>query len=143
MVERLKQFISTEYDEDERDNTSKKRISLKPKEVPEFLSKHFKDFVTSNTLDFLRRFNISTEFLYIQPDNQKQCDDYNKALKFVHSFRPINDTAERGVKLFEEFNKVLTNDEQDKQYFMQSVTDYKKTFPTHTKTDLSSEKCSK
>ena len=38
----------------------------------------------------------------------------------------VNDIAERGVKLIEDYNKLITNDEQQKQYLLQVVSNYKK-----------------
>ena len=35
--------------------------------------------------------------------------------------RVVNDTDERGVKLFEEYNSLLTNDEEEKQFLLQVV----------------------
>ena len=34
--------------------------------------------------------------------------------------------AERGVKLIEEYNKILTNDKQQEQYLLQVVSSYQK-----------------
>lgn len=33
----------------------------------------------------------------------------------------VNDSAERGVQLFQNFNKVLTNKEDEKQFLLQVV----------------------
>lgn len=50
----------------------------------------------------------------------------------------INDAAERGVKLIEEYNNILPKKEEEKQYLLQVVTDYRKNFKSHTKTALTS-----
>ena len=44
--------------------------------------------------------------------------------------RVVNDTAERGVKLFEEYNSLLTNDEEEKQFLLQVVEANRKAVPT-------------
>jgi len=44
--------------------------------------------------------------------------------------RVVNDTAERGVKLFEEYNSLLTNDEEEKQFILQVVEANRKAVPT-------------
>ncbi|XP_037931749.1 relaxin receptor 1-like [Teleopsis dalmanni] len=84
-----------------------KRIVLKTENVTDFLSKSLEDFVTGNTINIFKRFNISTDFLNLEPEKWNQHTDYVHAVKIVYSIRPVNDTAERGVKLFEEFNRVL------------------------------------
>lgn len=49
----------------------------------------------------------------------KNGNDYKKGKHCVKELRVLNDTAERGVQLFQEFKKLLTNDEDDKQFLLQ------------------------
>ena len=44
--------------------------------------------------------------------------------------RIVNDTAECGVKLFEKYNSLLTNDEEEKQFILQVVEANRKAVPT-------------
>jgi len=46
--------------------------------------------------------------------------------------RVVNDTAERTLKLFELYNQLLTNDEEEKQLLLQVVKAHRKTVPTQT-----------
>jgi len=39
----------------------------------------------------------------------------------IRTLRIVDDTAERGVKLVEEYNSLLTNDEEEKQFILQVV----------------------
>lgn len=48
----------------------------------------------------------------------------------------VNDPAERGVKLMEDYNRCLTKDEEDLQGLLQEVSEYRKQFPSHAKKDL-------
>ena len=48
----------------------------------------------------------------------------------------VNDIAERGMKLIEDNNKIITNDEQQKQYLLQVVSNYRKKLPDKTKKTL-------
>lgn len=41
----------------------------------------------------------------------------------------VNDVAERNVKLIEEYNTILTKDEDQKQYHLQVVNEYRKKYP--------------
>lgn len=52
--------------------------------------------------------------------------------KITKNLKVVNDIAERGVKLFEEFNKLLTNDEEEKQLLLQVVEANRKWVPTKT-----------
>ena len=42
----------------------------------------------------------------------------------------VNDTAESGVKLFLDFNTLLTNDEAETQFLLQVVEAHRKAVPT-------------
>jgi len=57
-------------------------------------------------------------------------EDFQKGLEIVNTFRVTNDTTERGEKLMEEYNKVLTKNEDQKQYVLQVVEDYRRKYPT-------------
>ena len=46
--------------------------------------------------------------------------------------RVVNDTAERGMKLFEDFNHLLTNYEEEKQFVLQVVEANRKSIPSQT-----------
>ena len=50
----------------------------------------------------------------------------------MKQLRVVNDTAERGVKLFEEFNNLLTHDEEENQFMLQVVEANRKAVPTQT-----------
>ena len=50
----------------------------------------------------------------------------------MQQLRVVNDTAERDVKLFEEFNQLITNDEEEKQFLLQVVEANRKAIPTQT-----------
>jgi len=63
-------------------------------------------------------------------------EDYRKGLEIVNTFRITNDTAERGVNLMEEYNKVLTKNEDQKQYVLQVVEDYFLKYPNSLKTTV-------
>ena len=49
------------------------------------------------------------------------------------NMKVTNDLAERGVKLMEEYNKIHTNDEQQKQYLLQIVKKFSSSLPDKNK----------
>lgn len=117
-----------------------KRIQLKPDAVKIFVQKDLHDFVTANTHKFFDRFEISTNFLNEDPLKWNKNEAYNKGKNLINNLNVVNDTAERGVKLIEEYNKVLTKKEEEKQYLLQVVAEYRKNFKHHTKKSLSGNK---
>jgi hypothetical protein len=44
--------------------------------------------------------------------------------------------AERGIKLMEDYNTLLTTNEEQKQFVLQIVSDYRKKFPNCKKSTL-------
>ena len=56
------------------------------------------------------------------------------------NMKVTNDLAERGVKLMEQYNKILTNDEQQKQYLLQIVKKFRSSLPDKNKKTIMSLK---
>jgi len=45
--------------------------------------------------------------------------EYNNAREIISSIKVVNDTAERNVKLMEDFNQKITKNEEQKQFLLQ------------------------
>lgn len=121
----------------ERDSDNAKKLLVKPTELMNtFEQKQLSDFVTKNTMSFFERFKIPTEFLKNDPNEWAHSDDYSTAVEFLSKIHVVNDTAERNIKLFSDYNTILTNDEKDKQYLMFVVAEQRKLYPSCTKADL-------
>lgn len=130
-------MINATTSTDETENISTKKINIRSSEVKEFLKKDFVDLVSPETLNFFTRFSISTEFFNIDPDTWETREDYQKGLKIVKSLMVVNDVAERNIKLIVEYNTILTKDEDQKQYLLQVVNEYRKKYPDSKKSTLS------
>lgn len=59
-------------------------------------------------------FGLSTEFLEFYPSTWEVRDDFQDALTFCKDLFVVNDVAERGVKFMKDYNRILTNDEEQK-----------------------------
>ncbi|XP_057710018.1 uncharacterized protein LOC130927913 [Corythoichthys intestinalis] len=92
--------------------------------------------VNRNTKIFFTNLDIAAEFLQAEPETWDSRDDFKAASSIVHSLKVVNDLAERGVALIEEYNPLLTNDEEQKQYSLQVVQDHRKSFPDAKKAIL-------
>jgi hypothetical protein len=90
------------------------------------------DFANRRTRSLLSRLKIGDSFLTLPPETWIDNDEYNKGRERIRQLRVVNDTAERGVKLFEEFNRLITNDEDEKQFLLQVVEANRKAVPTQT-----------
>lgn len=94
------------------------------------------DFVDENTINFFKRFGISEDFLQKNASEWNNDPIYLDAKKRLSSLEVVNDNAERGIKLIEDFNRFSTKDEEMLQYTLQTVAEYRKMFPSYNKSDL-------
>lgn len=78
------------------------------------------------------RFNIDDGFLKDDPTTWESNTDFSNAENIINSLTIINYTAERAVKLMEDFNETLTLNEQQKQY----VQEHRKLYPNCKKSTL-------
>ena len=56
-------------------------------------------------------------------------EGFQRSSQIVRNLAVVNDHAERGVALIQEFNGCLTKDEQQLQFLLQVVADHRKAFP--------------
>lgn len=76
--------------------------------------------------------NISTSFFEFEPETWNETANFIDGQTKVKNILVVNDTAERRVKMFEDFNKVLTKNEEDKQFLLQIIEANRKAVPTQT-----------
>lgn len=90
------------------------------------------DFANKRSLQLFDKLKINSIFLTTHPNEWNSNEHYISGKKITKNLKVVNDIAERGVKLFEEFNKLLTNDEEEKQLLLQVVEANRKWVPTKT-----------
>lgn len=117
---------------------SVKRLEEKPNEMKKYKNKHLNDFVSANTMKFFERLQICTDFLNVDPSQWTERADWQKGYETCKAIRVVNDVAERGVKLFTDYNNILTKDEEQKQFIVKVVKDYNEKFPSHKRSSLMS-----
>jgi hypothetical protein len=88
------------------------------------------DFATTRTQNLFHCYNIDSAFLALPPQQWPASEQYQFGQARFKSLRVVNDTAERAVKLFEEYNTLLTNDGEEKQLLLQVVEANRKAVPT-------------
>mgnify|MGYP003492342303 FL=1 len=110
-----------------------KRITLDPTIIS---SKQLQYFVTENTQRFFTITGISSAFLQTDVESWKTNDDYNTDQTTVISIRVVNDIAERGVALMDEYNKLHTNNEDQKQFLLLIVKEFHQRYPDRNKQTL-------
>lgn len=115
---------------------SPKRVTLSSTDINLISEKELDHFVTSNTMKFFEIMNIPSSFLQKSVELWSDDPEYKAAKDVVNSMRVINDIAERGVALIEEFNKLITVNEEQKQYLLLVVKDFRKKYPNAKKSTL-------
>jgi len=66
--------------------------------------------------------------------NDNEC--YTDAERIVKSLKVVNDTAERGVKLIQDYNTMLTKDEEQKQFLLQVIQEHRRMYPDSKKSTV-------
>ncbi|KAL7637484.1 UNVERIFIED_CONTAM: hypothetical protein RMT77_012212 [Armadillidium vulgare] len=107
-------------------------MAQKMLEASEVDSEILLNLVKNNSPYFLRRFKIEN-FLHLHPSQWVNCNEYQQGKLLVHNLKVVNDSAERGIKLFQDFNDKVTKDEDQKQFLLQAVQDYRRTYPQSTR----------
>jgi len=79
----------------------------------------------------LTRLNISDSFLALPPQKWIENEDYKRGreIERVQQLRVVNDTAERGVKLFEEFNQLIKMMKKKSNFFSKWLKRIGRLFP--------------
>jgi len=95
------------------------------------------NFISKNSRRFFDRFSINTEFLEKHPSEWIKNDNFRKGLQIAKNLKVVNDAAERGVKLMQDYNNLLTTDEEEKQFILQIVREYRSKYPNVAKSTLS------
>lgn len=117
------------------DNDTKKIIAL-PHNVCHYVEKNIEHFITQKTLSFFKRFSIPTDFLKKDPKDWSDDTGYNVGISIVCKLNVVNDSAERAVKLMEDYNRVLSQNEEEKQFILQIVSEYRKRYSNAKKSTL-------
>lgn len=114
-----------------------KRVSIKPSDLELWLEKDISDFVTKKSLFLFRQFDMPCDFMDVNPEFWNEDQSFNKCREVLYHLRVVNDVAERGVALIEEYNSLLTKDEEQRQYILQVVKYHREQFPDCQKNTLS------
>lgn len=97
-----------------------KKYIVKFEDVQHFLDKDLPlDLLGPNSKNVFKRFNIPENFLKVQPEKWHELEEYQKGKSIINSIKVVNDTAERGVKLMQEYNDKFTTNEDQKQFVLQ------------------------
>lgn len=75
--------------------------------------------ITEKSINLFNRFDICPDFLKIDHLEWKTNEHFLKAENIIKNVHIVNDAAERGIKLLQDFNDNITKDEKQKIYLLQ------------------------
>jgi hypothetical protein len=84
----------------------------------------------------LKKLRINFDFLDVNPSEWEENISYLNAKETLKNLHVVNDTAERGVKLMQDFNGLLTISEEQKEFVLRCVEDHRKQYPDCKKQTL-------
>lgn len=128
--------VMLEADKGEEEENKLKRYILHQNDFSSFTNIEFSSFVTPGRKTFFTRFSISTDFLDKDPSTWKDDPGYKSGIEKLEKTVVVNDVAERGVKLIQDYNNILTKDETEKQFVLQIADGDRKKYQTPTKSSL-------
>lgn len=77
-----------------------------------------------------------TQSFNIDIEHWEKYKDYKKSKDIIQSMRVVNDIAERGVALMEEYNKLHTINEEQKQFLFLLIKQFRQKYPDGKKLTL-------
>ena len=90
-------------------------------------------FCTINSKRLFGHLGLSKVFLCKDPSEWEDDNSFKMASQIVKCLAVVNDRAERGVALIQDFNKKLTRGEDQLQFLLQVVIDHRRKFPNSLK----------
>ena len=81
----------------------------------------------------LQKFGINNQWLQWPVSKWREHQTFNNIHCFVHTFKVVNDAAERGIKLNTDYATILTDDERQKSSLIQAVEKHRQNCPDFRK----------
>ncbi|XP_023218454.1 uncharacterized protein LOC111620698 [Centruroides sculpturatus] len=93
-------------------------------------------FVSRKSKNLFTRLKIKSNFLQESVSSWEENASFVKAKRKVLFLKAVNDTAERAVKLVQDFHGLITADEEQKQFLLHCVQEHRKLYPDCKKETL-------
>ncbi|CAH1099836.1 unnamed protein product [Psylliodes chrysocephalus] len=113
-----------------------KKFVVAEKDVPNLFDHGLEQFVNPSSISFFLKLGLGTSWLKDDCENWQENINYQVCLNAVNNLPVVNDVAERGVKLMQEYNDLFTKDEDQKQFIIQILDDYRVRNIKNTKESL-------
>ncbi|KAK2727043.1 hypothetical protein QYM36_007784 [Artemia franciscana] len=129
-------MVSAMQSEDDQEQEHTKRITI---DLDSAKNKNLEHFVTAKSAKLFQMMDLPDGFLTVDPDLWEDRHDYKLASETVRSLKVVNDHAERGVALIQEYSGFITQDESQLQFLLQVVNEHRRVYPDSRKQTLSGQ----
>ncbi|KAK2725446.1 hypothetical protein QYM36_000064 [Artemia franciscana] len=129
-------MVSAMQSEDDQEQEHTKRITI---DLDSAKNKNLEHFVTAKSAKLFQMMDLPDGFLTVDPDLWEDRHDYKLASETVRSLKVVNDHAERGVALIQEYSSFITQDESQLQFLLQVVNEHRRVYPDRRKQTLSGQ----
>lgn len=113
---------ATDDDDVDEDEEIPKKLTMRKENLSKFISRDLltilEDLFSKNSKKVFKRFGISTDFFIKDAHSWNDCDEYKRGKNIVKKLNVVNDSAERGIKLVQEYQGKITNDEEQRQHLL-------------------------
>lgn len=93
-------------------------------------------FVSTSSKNLFSRLKIESTFLQDSVSSWQEYVVFMEAKRKVDCLKAVNDSAERAVKLMQDFHGKITVNEEQKQYLLRCVQEHRNLFPDCKKETL-------
>lgn len=139
VVEKRKMVEALNAQSEPNKETEMFRLIVSPQRMENVNDWCLHDFITENTINLFTRYEISTEFLELDPSQWHENEEYKRAQSILEELQATNDHAERGINLIKRFNRSMAKTEEEKQCILQVISKYEKEDKGITKSALKRE----
>ena len=89
----------------------------------------FDQLLTKNSIKFFSCLNLSSDFLLSDPITWNDREDFQTTYRIIKTLQVINDSTERCISLINQYNLLLTRDNEIQQNIVKIVKKYRECFP--------------
>lgn len=114
-----------------------KRLIIDSKNINKTVKKDLSEFASKKSLLLFDQFGLNYDFFDLDVCSWGNNINYLNAKQIISNIKVVNDIAERGVSLIEQFNKCITKDEDQLQFLLQVVQMNRQKIPDNTKKTFS------
>lgn len=110
-----------------------RKFEVENDDLNALLDKDISDFVSVDSVSIFKAFDLPYDFVDKDINSWASDESFKECVQFFTKLMVVNDVAERGVALIEQYNKCFTKNEDQLQYLLLVISEYRKKLPNCSK----------